>query len=89
MLGCIFELTWTSFPLCLTSVRSANDIDDAQDAGAGLLDRLEDGLLEMQDDSVDDSRGNTTDNAVGAAATDNDVMRQWVCTGCLSSSWQQ
>ena len=28
----------------------------------------------MQDDSIDDSRGNTTDNAVGAAAEDNDVI---------------
>ena len=72
--SCISELTWTSFPLWLTSARSANDIDDAQDADAGLLDRLEDVLLEMQDDSVDDSRSNTTGNAVGAAAADNDVI---------------
>ena len=28
----------------------------------------------MQDDSFDDSRSNTTDNAVGAAADDNDMI---------------
>ena len=32
------------------------------------MDRLEDGLLEMHDDSIDDSRSNTLDKAVGAAA---------------------
>ena len=66
------------FPCGLTSAGSANDIDDAQDAGAGSLDKLEDGLLEMHDDSVDDSRpaprSNTTDNSVGAAADDIDVI---------------
>ena len=56
------------FPCGLTFAGSSNDIDDAQDAGAGPLDRLEDGLLEMHDDSIDDSRSNTLDKAVGAAA---------------------